>query len=120
MSDINTLVRAAAERYTNSPSGSNEVIGQLADGAGVRQAVGSASATFALPTLGTSRRVRVLANTRCFIRFGGSGVSASVAGTSVPFVADLPEYVIVPGGATHFAVIRDTADGFVHVQPVVG
>jgi hypothetical protein len=87
--------------------------------AGTRLAVATASsAATALPVLGATREVRVLANTRCWLRFGTGGVAASVAATSIPFPADAPEVVIVPADATHFAVIRDTADGFVTLTPV--
>lgn len=97
-----------------------QTVAALADGAGVRQAVGTSSAPVTLPTLGASRRVRINASTRCWVRFGTSGsVTASVAGTSIPFEANSPEYVVVPAGMTHFAVIRDSADGFVHIQPTV-
>jgi hypothetical protein len=94
-------------------------VAQLADGAGVRQAVGSTSARTTLPTLGASRRVRINCNTRTWVRFGDSTVTASVAATSIPFEAFTPEYVIVPASATHFAVIRDSTDGFAHLQPTV-
>ncbi len=87
--------------------------------AGTRVAVATASsAATALPTLGETREVRVLANTRCWVRFGTGGVAASVAATSIPFPADCPEVIEVPADATHFAVIRDTADGFVTLTPV--
>ncbi len=85
---------------------------------GTRAAVGSTTARTALPTLGDTHEVRILANTRCWIRFGSDSVEASVAGTSIPFPADTPEVVIVPDSATHFAVIRDSADGFVTLTPV--
>lgn len=90
-------------------------------GAGVRQAVGASSSNAVLlPTLGPSRRVRVMANTRCWLRFGASGVAAAeVAGNSIPFAPDSPEVVQVPVGATHFRVIRDSADGFVTLTPTV-
>lgn len=89
--------------------------------AGLRQAVGASStAAVTLPTLGASRRLRVMANTRCWLRFGMSGVGAAAAdGDSIPFAPDSPEVVKVPAGATHFRVIRDSADGFVTLTPTV-
>lgn len=99
------------ERYTATTR-------QYADGVGTRAAVGAASAATALPVLGETREVRITATVACWIRFGTSGVAASVAGSSIPFPASAPEVVIVPVGATHFAVIRDSADGFVTLTPV--
>jgi hypothetical protein len=68
--------------------------------------------------MGESREVRVRPNTNCWINFGTGSVSASVAGTSIPFSANAAEYVRVPDAATHFAVIRDSADGFVTLHAV--
>lgn len=89
--------------------------------AGTRQAVGATStAATALPALGPSRRLRVMASTRCWLRFGTSGVGAAAAdGNSIPFAPDAPEVVVVPSAATHFRVIRDSADGFVTLTPTV-
>jgi hypothetical protein len=90
----------------------------LTDGAGVRQAVALNTARFNLPALNTNRGVRISTTTRCFIRFGNSSVNAVVNGTSIPIEANAPEYLQVPAGATHFAVIRDLADGFISMHPV--
>lgn len=116
-------VRLAADQGPIQTTGGPDEasVGEYADGAGVRVAVTASSAAHALPVLSASRRVRVCGSVRAFLRFGGAGVSASLAGTSIPFVADTPETVKVPAGATHFAVIRDAAaDGHIHLQPVVG
>ncbi len=96
------------------------MVAEYADGVGVRVEVTGGSAAHALPPLGASRRVRVLPSVRQFLRFGQASVQAVVGGASVPFVADLPETVKVPAGATHFAVIRDGGtSGHVHLQPLV-
>ncbi|MES2904014.1 MAG: hypothetical protein V4696_07500 [Pseudomonadota bacterium] len=86
---------------------------------GVRLASGAASsAATALPTMGETREVRVHASEALWIRFGDSGVAATLGATSIPFNAGSVEVVEVPGSATHFAVIRDSADGFVTLTPV--
>jgi uncharacterized cupin superfamily protein len=82
-----------------------------------RQAVGSTSARVALPTLGTSRELYVMANTRCYFMTGNSSVTAA-AGTSHPLATDERFYFRVPAGHTHIAYIRDSADGFISVVPV--
>lgn len=82
-----------------------------------RQAVGSASARVVLPTLGTSRELYVMANTRCYFMTGSSSVVAA-AGTSHPLAADERFYFRVPAGHTHIAYIRDASDGFISVVPV--
>lgn len=82
-----------------------------------RQAVGSASARVALPTLGTSRELYVMANTRCYFMTGNSSVTAA-AGTSHPLATDERFYFRVPAGHTHIAYIRDSADGFISIVPV--
>jgi len=82
---------------------------------GVRVSVtATGTAANALPTLGDTREVRLMANVRCFVRFGTNNAgsldtAASVSGNSFPIAADSPEVVRVPIGATHFAVIRDAA-----------
>ena len=82
-----------------------------------RQAVGAASARVALPTLGTSRELYVMATNRCFFLTGDNTVTAA-AGTSHPLVADERFYLRIPAGHTHIAYIRDTADGFITIMPV--
>lgn len=82
-----------------------------------RQSVAATSARVALPTLGASREIYVMANTRCFFLTGSSTVVAA-AGTSHPLAADERFYLRVPAGHTHIAYIRDTADGAISVVPV--
>jgi hypothetical protein len=82
-----------------------------------QQAVGAASARVALPTLGASREIYVMATTRCFFLNGDVTVVAA-AGTSHPLAADERFHLRVPAGATHIAYIRDSADGFISIVPV--
>lgn len=82
-----------------------------------RQAVGAASARVALPTLGASREIYVMATARSFFMTGDSAVVAA-AGNSHPLAADERFYIRVPAGHTHIAYIRDSADGFISVVPV--
>jgi len=97
--------------------------------AGVRVSVtDTGTAANALPTLGASREVRLMASVRCFVRFGVPqaapnaallDTAATVGGTSFPLAPDSPEVVRVPAGATHFAVIRDgTTNGNVTLHAV--
>ena len=88
--------------------------------AGARQAVGTTSAGGTLPTLGASRRMMMVASSRCYVRTGTSGVTAALDGNSQALPADLPFTMIVPTGHTHFAVIRDTADGALDLMPQAG
>lgn len=83
-----------------------------------RQAVATASARVALPTLGPSREVYVMATQRCFFRTGDNAVVAA-AGTSHPLATDERFYFRVPAGHTHIAYIRDTADGNITICAVV-
>ena len=87
---------------------------------GLRHAVDATSEPVPIPDtmLGETREVRIVANTRCFLRFGDSAVAASNAGTSIPIVADAPEVMVVPASATHFAVVQDSAGGFLTLTPV--
>lgn len=87
---------------------------------GVRQAVGAASsAAVALPTLGATREVRIVATARCYLRFGNSGVAEAAAdANSILIPADAPEVIQLPAGITHFRVIRDTADGVIALNAV--
>ncbi len=90
--------------------------------AGTRTAVGAtSSAAVALGTRGTSGEYMLIASTRCFVRFGGSGVTAAV-GTDANVLAlpaDAMFHLRLPAGVTHLTVIRDTADGFIRAIPVV-
>lgn len=86
-----------------------------------RTAVGATSSSaVAIGTLGTSREVMLVASTRCFIRWGDSGVTAAAAADAdvLALPADALFHLRVPVGVTHFRVIRDTADGFLRVTPV--
>ena len=83
-----------------------------------RQSVGVASARAALPTLGTSREVYVMATQRCFFLTGSSSVVAT-AGSSHPLAQDERFYFRVPAGHTHIAYIRDTTDGNMTICAVV-
>ena len=89
---------------------------------GIRQAVGAVSARVALPTLGTSREMYVMATQRCFFLTGNSTVTAvNTTGTSNmshPLAADERFYFRVPAGHTHIAYIRESADGFISIMPV--
>lgn len=92
--------------------------------AGVRTTVtaSTGSTAVALPAVRDPfRRVRIMSSVRCFLRFGASDVAATVAATSLPIAANVPEVVKVPLSATHFAVIRDdTSDGNVTLTPAAG
>jgi hypothetical protein len=81
-----------------------------------RQAVGSASARVALPTLGPSRELYVMATQRCFFLAGDSAVVAA-AGTSHPLAADERFHLRIPATATHIAYIRDSVDGSITIVP---
>ena len=89
-------------------------------GAAIRQAfTATSTAAIALPTLGATREIRFAPGARCWIRFGDSGVAAAeAAANSFPLEANYPELFPVPVGATHFRIIRDTADGSIHMTPV--
>ena len=79
----------------------------------------TSTAEEALPTLGATREVRFAASARCWMKWGATGLSAA-APEAASFVleANSPEVVAIPAGATHFRVIRDTADGSVLMTPV--
>lgn len=80
----------------------------------------SSTSAIALPTLGTSREVRIHANVRAFIRFGDSGVTAaSVAAGQMICPADIPDVIRIPAGQTHFRVIGETSSGYVSMTAVV-
>lgn len=84
-----------------------------------RYAVTATSAAFALPTLGTTREVRLMPSSRCYIVFGSSTVTATTADGAMPIPADAGEVVVVPSGATHIAVIHNPAEGSVDSAIVV-
>jgi hypothetical protein len=89
--------------------------------AGLSQAFATAStAGIALPPLGTTRELRLRATAQCYIVFGiGAGIAATSGATSLLIETALPDVIRVPATATHFAVIRDTADGILRLTPVV-
>lgn len=97
----------------NDVSGTREY--RIADAK--RQAVGAASARDTLPALGASREIYVMPTVRCFVCTGDANVAAQ-AGMSHPVAADERFHLRIPAGHTHFAVIRDAADGFISVVPV--
>jgi hypothetical protein len=87
-----------------------------------RTAVGAtSSAAVAIGTLSASREVMLVASTRCFIRFGTSTVTAANATDAalLALPADAMFHMRLPSGVTHYTVIRDTADGFVRIVPVL-
>ncbi len=59
--------------------------------------------------------VRLLAKSDCFVRFGGSNVTA--AATDVPLQANVPEYFGIHAGA-YVAVIQDSAAGKVYLTEI--
>lgn len=92
---------------------------EYAFAAGVRVAsVLATSGATVLPTLGTTREVRVSTSAAAYINFGTGAVAATIGATSLRLEANDREILVVPAGMTHFAVIRDAADGFVHLTPV--
>jgi hypothetical protein len=118
------LVEGTTDKYEIMRVGSDGGVSQSGSGtreynmAGItRQAVGATSARVALPTLGTSRELYVMATTRCFFRSGDSSIAAA-AGTSHPLAADERFHLRIPAGHTHIAYIRDTADGNISIVPV--
>ena len=89
---------------------------------GIRQAVGAVSARVALPTIGTSCEMYVMATQRCFFLTGNGSVTATnatgMSNMSHPLAADERFYFRVPAGHTHIAYIRESADGFISIIPV--
>jgi hypothetical protein len=87
----------------------------------LRQAfTATSTAAVALPTLGTSREVMLMPSTRCFVRFGDSGVAAAAAAAgNLALAADERFHLRIPVGVTHLRVIRDTADGNLGVTAVL-
>ena len=86
----------------------------------VQALTAASSAAVALPTLGATREVRLMADQPFWLRFGTSGVAAaSAASGSSLYAAYSGEVVEVPPGATHFRVIRaGSADGTIDVAAV--
>jgi hypothetical protein len=84
-----------------------------------RAAVGSASVRTALGALGAQREIMLTSSADCHIRFGDSTVSvAATDAQALRLFAGERFHLRVPSGVTHYAVIRDAADGFLRVTPV--
>lgn len=80
----------------------------------------SSTAAIALPTLGTSRELRVHTSVRAFIRFGASDVAAAtVAAGQMISPADAPDVIRIPTGQTHVRVIGETASGSISLTAVI-
>ena len=80
----------------------------------------SSTAAIALPTLGTSRELRIHTSVRAFIRFGASDVAAAtVAAGQMISPADVPDVIRIPTGQTHVRVIGETASGSISLTAVV-
>ena len=80
----------------------------------------SSTAAIALPTLGTSRELRIHTSVRAFIRFGASDVSpATVAAGQMISPADVPDVIRIPTGQTHVRVIGETSSGSISLTAVV-
>jgi hypothetical protein len=73
----------------------------------------------ALPTMGASREIRFAPSARCWVKWGATGLTAA-APEAASFVleANSPEVLQIPAGATHFRVVRDSADGNLLLTPV--
>ena len=80
----------------------------------------SSTAAIALPTLGTSRELRIHTSVRAFIRFGASDVSpATVAAGQMISPSDAPDVIRVPVGQTHIRVIGEAASGSISLTAVI-
>lgn len=79
----------------------------------------TSSTATSLPTLGVSREVRLDSSAVCWVIFGTSTVGVAAAGaTCMRFGINTAEVIQIPAGATHFRVIRETADGNLLLTPV--
>lgn len=85
---------------------------------GKRTAFVTAQTRVTLPTLGASRVVRALADQACLVKFGDVTVTAAIEDASFPIAANQAEMITVPAGATHYSIIRLTADGTIHLTPL--
>ena len=80
----------------------------------------SSTAAIALPTLGTSRELRIHTSVSAFIRFGASDVSpATVAAGQMISPADVPDVIRIPTGQTHVRVIGEAASGSISLTAVI-
>jgi hypothetical protein len=90
-----------------------ETSGTRRYGAGVRQAVGSTSAATSAISAG---EVLLHASVKCFVK-AGTDPTAVANGDSIPLEIGEKFHMRIAHGEK-IAVIRDTADGFLHVVPV--
>ena len=88
--------------------------------AATRTAIGSSSTAGALGTLNTAREVMLTASVDCYVAFGtSSGVSvAATDAAALRLFAGERFHLRLAAGLTHYAVIRDSSDGFLRVTPV--
>ncbi|MEN9854963.1 MAG: hypothetical protein RLZZ157_89 [Pseudomonadota bacterium] len=86
----------------------------------VRTAIGAASsAAVAIPPIGQSREIMLLASTRCYVRLGDAAVlPASSAAGQLILEAGERFHLRLKTTETHYTVIRDSADGTLSVTPV--
>jgi hypothetical protein len=85
---------------------------------GLRVAIGAASARVGPVTFGATREVRFRVTSACYLKWGDGTVAAGVDALSYPMDANSSEVLVIPVGATHIAVIQETAGGFLNVTPV--
>lgn len=90
-------------------------IGTRSYGTGQRLAVGATSVATASGI--DAKEVLLHASTRCFIKTGAAP-TAVATGDSIPLEAGEKFHMRIVRGEK-LAVIRDTADGFLHVIPVL-
>jgi hypothetical protein len=74
----------------------------LTPGNSVSVSIGGSSGFVALPA--GSEVVRLACNAKCFVKFGTSGVVATVTDLMMPVGAEI---LTVPAGTTHIAAIQD-------------
>ena len=91
-------------------------VGTRAYGAVQRAAVASASA---VSSAISATEILLHASTKCFVlAVAGTGTPVVAADTGVPLEAGEKFHMRITSGQ-RIAVIRDTADGFLHIAPVV-
>lgn len=87
---------------------------------GANLATGAASASVAIPNNAAGQKarfVRVLATAACYVRLGGSGVTAAVADLYVD-AGGAGALVLNVLGSTHIAAIQVAAAGLLNVTPL--
>ncbi|BES72173.1 hypothetical protein RE428_31910 [Marinobacter nanhaiticus D15-8W] len=93
------------QQYATTPTYDRGVL-PVSDGADV---TAGASSSAVGPLNASTQAVRFsVSGANCRILFGGSGVTVT-ASTGYQFVDGLIDVIQVPGGATHFAIIREGA-----------